>query len=508
MSADGGTAPAPVAFLGPECGLAREVIGGKAWSIAQLARAGLPTPPAFVITTPVCREYFSAGRVLPPRADVAVGHAIRWLEHATARTFGHGPRPLLLAVRSGAAVSMPGMMDTILDLGVNDEVVAALSEIDPHYAAETALRFREQFTGAAGREPPLGAPEQLRAAIVAVLDSWMSDRAVAYRRQRGLDDEAGTAVTVQAMVFGHLDDRSGTGVVFSRDPLVGTPGLYGEWLPRAQGDDLVSGRADAQPIAALGNTLPRVAEQVQQAAATLEHVLRDVQDIEFTVESGRLWFLQTRRAKRTPEARVRQAVAFGREGIISPAEALARARSADLGFLRGPRLDALARSQASVLARGKPASPGAAAGVVVTSARACEEATGDVVLARPTTDPEDVHAMSMASAVITELGGSTSHAAVICRELGVPCVVGCGRGRLAGLEDTEVTVDGGGGAVYAGALPFAEAGPAQDGDIAQLLDWAQAQSRTNPEDLDLLLARLGLPAAPGPPATRGSATGV
>jgi pyruvate,orthophosphate dikinase len=498
-------APAPVAFLGPACSLGRDVIGGKAWSIAQLARLGLPTPPAFVITTHVCREYFAAGRVLPPRADVAVEHAVRLLEHATDRTFGHGPRPLLLAVRSGAAVSMPGMMDTILDLGINDEVIAALSEIDPHFATQTAARFREQFTRAAGHEPPPGAPEQLRAAIAAVLDSWMSDRAVAYRRQRGLDDESGTAVTVQAMVFGNLDKRSGTGVVFSRDPLAGTPGLYGEWLACAQGDDLVSGRADAQPIAALGSTLPRVGEQLRQGAVTLERALRDVQDLEFTVESGRLWFLQTRKAKRTPEARVRHAVALGRAGVISPAEALARIRGADLGFLRGPRLDALARSQASVVAQGKPASPGAAVGLVVTSARACEEATGDVVLARPTTDPEDVLAMSMASAVITELGGSTSHAAVICRELGVPCVVGCGRGNLAGLAGTEVTVDGGGGVVYGGALPFAEASPAHDRDIAQLLDWAQERFRTNPEDLAALLARLGLPAATAPRATRGSA---
>jgi pyruvate,orthophosphate dikinase len=399
---------------------------------------------------------------------------------------------LLLSVRSGAPVSMPGMMDTILNLGVNTEVLAALSEANPRHAAETALRFNEEFTRITGREPPAEPLQQLFAAATAILDSWMFDRAVAYRRHRGIGDESGTAVTVQAMVFGNRDERSGTGVVFSRNPLSGAPGLYGEWLPRAQGDDIVSGRRDAQPIACLSQDMPVVGEQLAHGAAALERLLRDVQDIEFTVESGRLWFLQTRNAKRTPEARIRHAIALASEGIITPAEALERIRGTDTNLLHDAHLDALAHRRARVLAQGKPASPGTATGVVVTSARSCEEATAEVVLARPTTDPEDVRGMARASAVITELGGSTSHAAVICRELGVPCVVGCGQGSLASLSGKTVTVDGGTGVVYAGLIAASTEGrPTGNADLVDLVNWANAHPRTRPADLDDLLARLG-----------------
>jgi len=274
---------------------------------------------------------------------------------------------------------------------------------------------------------------------------------VAYRRHHGLDDDAGTAVTVQAMVFGNGAEASGTGVLFTRNPLDGSSAPFGEWLAGGQGEDVVSGRADPVSLDELAQSMPAVHEQLLAAAHALEQDARDVQDIEFTVEDGTLWLLQTRAAKRSPEAAVRIAVAMHREGLLRRAEALTR-------FLRRrPRhADAAPRrpDRATVLATGEPASPGVASGVVVTSAAEAEDRVDEgVVLATATTDPDDIHGMIAAAAVITELGGATSHAAVVSRELGRTCVVGCGPGTVTGLAGRVVTVDGGAGRVYAGALP-------------------------------------------------------
>jgi pyruvate,orthophosphate dikinase len=363
------------------------------------------------------------------------------------------------------------------------------------HAPDTRRRFVEQFAEVVGGAAPADPWDQLRAAIDAVFRSWRSERARWYRGDRGIPDDGGTAVTVQAMVFGNLDDRSGAGVLFSRNPLTGDAEPYGEWLPRGQGEDVVSGRADALPLAAMAERMPEAYSSLMAAMTTLERDGRDVQDIEFTVQSGTLWLLQTRAAKRSPEAAVRLAVALHDEGVLTVAEALDRVTAEQVEVLLRPRVDPAALAGAEVLAGGKPACPGVATGVVVTDADEAEDradpADGspgeDVVLARPTTDPDDVRGMSVSRAVITELGGSTSHAAVVCRELGVPCVVGCGAGGVTALAGRTVTVDGAAGAVYRGALPVLDAGTLDDPDLARLTGWARAETGMPDGSLPALL---------------------
>ncbi|MGV9293723.1 pyruvate, phosphate dikinase [Amycolatopsis sp. NPDC003676] len=450
----------------------RDVLGAKAAGIDRFVALGVPTPPAFVVTTEVCRRYYQDSRRVPAGVWEGLPEFVRGLERATGRTFGRGPRPLLVSVRSGAAVSMPGMMDTVLNVGLTADAERALGR----HAADTRRRFSGQFAEVVGERPPADPWAQLRLAITSVLESWMSPRAVAYRAHHGLGDNGGTAVTVQAMVFGNRDGRSGTGVVFSRDPVAGDAGLYGEWLRGGQGEDLVAGRVDARPLSELRDELPEVYQELRAWAGVLERDSRDVQDIEFTVESGTLWLLQSRVAKRSPEAVVRHAVAMAREGMISRAEALERVRPEQLDALLRPVISADSATDGKVLARGKPAGPGVGVGVVVSDPDAAQRKSQDgvsVVLARRTTAPDDVAAMSLARAVITESGGSTSHAAVVCRELGVPCVVGCGSGTLTALSGQVVTVDGSSGLVYAGALPAARAGTMVEADLAVLAEWAQ-----------------------------------
>lgn len=467
----------PILVLDAGVAAERGLIGGKAWSIQRMMALGLPVPPAFVITTRAA----GTDPVLPAEVWDAVPTAVAALEARTGRRFGAGPRPLLVSVRSGAATSMPGMMDTVLDLGITDEVerVLAQQEGAADFAADTHRRFREQFEKVVGTPPPTDPWEQLRRAIAAVLGSWNSPRAISYRDSRGLSHDGGTAVTVQAMVFGNLDDRSGTGVLFTRNPLTGGAEPYGEWLPRGQGEDVVSGRCDARPLTDLETALPQVHTDLLAAAARLEADGADVQDIEFTVESGVLWLLQSRAAKRSPEAVVRHAVLLTREGLITESQALDRVSPENVRTLLSPHLDPAEAAAAPVLATGKPACPGLAAGVVVTdTGEALERAyRGEaVILARPTTDPDDVAAMAVAVAVITELGGSTSHAAVVCRELAVPCVVGCGAGTLATLDGRTATVDAAAGSVYPGELTIVPATAADDPDIALLTRWARAES--------------------------------
>jgi pyruvate,orthophosphate dikinase len=458
----------------------RARLGGKAWGIQRMLALGVPVPPAFVVTTDVCAQYTQGGgRVPGPIAD-ALPHALTHLEQVTGRTFGRGERPLLVSVRSGAAVSMPGMMDTILNLGLNDVVERAIAQEtgDAAFAADLRRRFVDQYRAVVGREAPDGPWEQLAGAISAVFASWSSRRAVAYRKDRGLDQHAGTAVTIQAMVFGNLDDRSGTGVLFTRDPLTGAPEPHGEWLPRGQGEDVVSGSHDPLPLSAMAEQLPAAHAELMATAVQLEQDGRDVQDLEFTVEAGRLWLLQSRSAKRSAAAAVRIAVALQREGLISEVEALDRISAEQAAAVTRPHLDPAARAGGTVIATGKPACPGVVSGVVVTDTEEAEDRAADgeaVILARPTTDPEDVPAMLVATGLLTELGGSTSHAAVVSRELGVPCVVGCGAGTLMGLEGQTVTIDAAAGEVFAGALPVLTLDGA-DPDVAQLTAWAQAEA--------------------------------
>lgn len=450
----------------------------------------IPVPPAFVLTTEVCARFYDAGGTVPADVLDALPTAMAGLEKATGRTFGSGERPLLVSVRSGAAISMPGMMDTVLNLGMTDDVEAALAAGDPVYAADTRRRFVEQFAKVVGAEAPAEPWDQLRAAIEAVFHSWNSERAKWYRRERGIPEDGGTAVTVQAMVFGNLDDRSGTGVLFSRNPLTGDAEPYGEWLPRGQGEDVVSGRADALPLASMEEQMPEAHSALITAMTRLERDGRDVQDIEFTVQNGTLWLLQTRAAKRSPEAAVRLAVVLHEEGVLTESEALDRVTAEQVEVLLRPRVDPAALAGAEVLASGKPACPGVAIGVVVTDAEEAEDRADEgerVVLARPTTDPDDVGGMDAAQAVITELGGSTSHAAVVCREMGKPCVVGCGSGSVTPLAGKTVTVDGAAGAVYAGALPVVDAGSLDDPDLVRLTEWARAETGSSEGALPGLL---------------------
>ena len=482
----------------------REEVGGKARSLAQMRRLGLPVPPAFVLPTSVCHAYLASDRTLPPEAERALRTGVAYLEQETERSFGTGPRPLLVSVRSGAPVSMPGMMDTVLDLGMNDAVEQALAAEAgrPRYARDTHSRFvagyahivlkgdplpadrapaelRGMALGETGQPVPADVWEQLLGAVAAVFGSWQSPRARAYRRHYGISEALGTAVVVQAMVFGNLDGTSGTGVYFTRDPLTGAPEPYGEFLPGGQGEDVVAGTSTPLPASQLASRLPQVYDQLRHAGRLLEAHGRDVQDIEFTVEQGRLYLLQSRAAKRSPGAAVRLAVDLADAGVITAADAVARVSAGQVRQLLRPRLSDEQRAGAAVAATGEPACPGAAAGLAVRDpdevvARA---ARGEpVVFVAPTTSPEDVHAMIASVAVCTETGGSTSHAAVVCRGLGCPAVVGCGPATVTALAGREVTVDGDSGVVFAGALPLSRTGTNENAWLRRVAQWAAERS--------------------------------
>lgn len=476
-------------------------IGGKAWSIARMRRLGLLVPPAAALTVAACREFHDGGGMLSEACWAAARRGVADLEKASGRSFGTGPEPLLLSVRSGAAVSMPGMMDTVLDLGINDEVEAALAETtgDPDYARDTHRRFVESYgrivcrsdielgTGAdpaalrravlddRGERVPEDPWEQLRGAIAAVFASWHSRRATAYRRHWGIGEDGGTAVTLQAMVFGNLDDESGTGVLFTRDPASGGPDPYGEWLPRGQGEDVVSGSHTPLRLDDLARTLPQVHRTLVDAGRVLERESGDAQDVEFTVQRGMLYLLQSRTAKRSPGAAVRMAVDLVDEGVLQPRDALRRVNAAQVRALLRPRIDSDARAGAKVLAKGLAACPGVVQGTGVLGAVRAEERAGTgepVVLLAEHTSPEDVSGMIAAHGVCTETGGSTSHAAVVSRALGRPSVVGCGDGALAALDGQPVTVDGDTGEVLAGLLPLCEVRGDDDSHLARLAKWA------------------------------------
>jgi pyruvate,orthophosphate dikinase len=442
---------------------------------------GLSVPPAIVATTYACREYFSNGRFVDEALWAQIVEHMKVLEEGTGRRLGAKQRPLLVSVRSGAAQSMPGMMDTVLNLGMNAEVEAALraESGDGHYAGDTHQRFVELYRKVVLGEGsdlvsiPADPWVQLRAAVAAVFNSWHSPRAKAYRRNRGMADDGGTAVMIQAMVFGNIDAHSGTGVLFSRNPVTGESLPWGEWLSCAQGEDVVSGQFTPKPLETLHEKMPDVHGELMHATTTLEADARDIQDIEFTVESGRLWLLQTRVAKRSPQAAVRAAVAFAEEGLISREEAVCRLDAEQIRKLPSLRLVPQAAEQKPV-AFGEPACPGVATGLVVTDpdeADARSRMGEEVILARQTTSPEDLKGVIAARGVMTEQGGSTSHAAVVSRELGRPCVVGCGSNTVVALAGQHVTLDGVGGRVWTGDLTLDPSEEAASEDLHKLIEW-------------------------------------
>ncbi len=518
----------------------RDLLGGKGANLAEMTNAGLPVPPGFTITTEACNAYYALGKKFPEGLWEQVLEAMRDLEKKTGKKFGDPANPLLVSVRSGARVSMPGMMDTVLNLGLNDEVVKGLAKLtnnerfaydayrrfiqmfskivkglDPEpfervldeYKAKTegkrdtdltadmlkeiVERFKQMYQAALGEPFPTDPYEQLRQAIAAVFNSWMGKRAVDYRNFHKLPHDWGTAVSIVTMVFGNMGDDSGTGVAFTRDPATGEKVLYGEYLQNAQGEDVVAGIRTPKKIAQLAQDMPEVYKQFVQVAELLEKHYRDMQDLEFTVEKGKLWMLQTRSGKRTAAAAVKIAVDMVREGLITKEEALLRVEPAQINQLLLPRFDPRAKETAQkdgrLLAKGLNASPGAATGKVAFDADLAEEwglAGEPVILVRPETSPDDVHGMLVSKGILTQHGGATSHAAVVARGLGLPCVAGCEAIRIDldrrrfsvdGKEIKEgdfISIDGTTGEVFAGVIATVEPDFDKEEDLQTLLKWA------------------------------------
>ncbi|MDI3502911.1 MAG: pyruvate, orthophosphate dikinase, partial [Archaeoglobi archaeon] len=447
----------------------RDLLGGKGANLAEMAKLGLPVPPGFTITTEVCRYFVKNGK-LPDGFEEEFRKYLRKLEEVTGKKFGDPKNPLLVSVRSGAKFSMPGMMDTILNIGLNDEIVKGLAELtgNERFAYDAYRRLIQMFgnvvmgidknefekhleemkkkRGVAfdseltaedlkelveiykrvykehtGEDFPQDPEEQLRRAVIAVFKSWNNPRAITYRRLNKIPDDLGTAANVQTMVFGNLGEDSGTGVGFTRNPATGEKELYGEYLTNAQGEDVVAGIRTPMPISKLKEENPKLYEELRKVAELLERHYRDVQDFEFTVERGKLYILQTRDAKRTPLAAVKIAVDMANEGLISKEEAILRIDPENVVKLLQPVIDPSAK--VDPIARGLPASPGAVSGRVVFSADEAVEKSkeGPVILVRPETSPDDLHGMHASVGILTSRGGMTSHAAVVARGMGRPC---------------------------------------------------------------------------------------
>jgi pyruvate, orthophosphate dikinase len=472
-----------VVLLNGDADHPREILGNKGHGIQTMRRHHLPVPPAFCLTTEVGLRYLAAPAATLDAIWDDVLARIEWLEAETSRTFGRGPRPLLVSVRSGATLSMPGMMDTILNLGLNDTVEQALAAATSEkFAHDTRSRFTEMYQRIVGtaHAVPDDPYAQLRAGIQAVFASWNSPRAVAYRDHYGLDDRGGTAVVVQAMVYGNLGPNSGAGAFFSRNPITGANEPFGEWLPGGQGDDVVSGLVDVEPITALRDEQPAVYDELMDAARTLERLGSDVQEIEFTVESGKLWLLQTRAAERSAQAAVRLALQLQHEGLIDPAETLRRVTPAHVEALLRPALQPEIRLAAPLLAQGLPACPGVVSGKAYTQVDEALDAADrgeQVILVRDHTRPEDVMGMLAAQGIVTEVGGAASHAAVVSRELGRVAVVGCGHGVAATLAGKQITVDG-----YEGEVREGNLAPSSwsEGDTPELRELTDIASQFSP----------------------------
>lgn len=527
----------------------KTIVGGKGANLAEMAAIGLPVPPGFTITTGECVRYLAEGGDFSDHLRSDVLNALNHIEIAVGKRFGDAADPLLVSVRSGARVSMPGMMDTVLNLGLNDATVEGLaaSSGDARFAWDSYRRFIQMYSdvvlgldnhlfedaleilkedngfyadvdmeashwqalvaeykaiveGELGRSFPQDPHEQLWGAIRAVFDSWDSDRAKVYRRLNDIPGDWGTAVNVQAMVFGNMGDTSATGVAFTRDPATGEKAFYGEWLVNAQGEDVVAGirtpqyltkaareRAGAKPLS-MEEAMPEAYAELAAVFALLERHYRDMQDIEFTVERGKLWMLQTRSGKRTAKAALKMAVDMVDEGLIDEQAAILRVDPMALDQLLHPTLDPSATRD--VLARGLPASPGAASGAIVLDADTAEkraERGEAVILVRVETSPEDIHGMHAARGILTARGGMTSHAAVVARGMGRPCVSGASAvsidmasrtlriGARELREGDVITLDGANGEVMAGKVPTIE--PELVGDFGTLMGWADRHRR-------------------------------
>jgi pyruvate,orthophosphate dikinase len=516
----------------------RDLLGGKGAGVAEMTRAGLPVPPGFTITTEACNAFYAKGAKFPDGLWAQVERALKGVEKTTGKGFGDPRNPLLVSVRSGARFSMPGMMDTVLNLGLNSATLEGLATLtnDRRFALDAHRRFIQLFskivldidgqlfedaldamkkrkkakTDADLTAPALeeliaeyrkivkrhsktGFPEdplaQLRAAIGAVFESWNNKRATDYRNYNKIPHDLGTAVNVQSMVFGNMGDDSGTGVAFTRDPSTGERKLYGEYLTNAQGEDVVAGIRTPQPIAAMGIELPKAYRQFEQIARKLEKHYRDVQDMEFTIERGTLYMLQTRSGKRTADAAIKIAVDMVHERLITKREALLRVEPEQVDQMLHTRIDPGA--EVTVIATGLAASPGAAYGKAVFDADRAESmvAAGEkVILVRVETNPDDVHGMIAAEGVLTSRGGKSSHAAVVARGMGKPCIVGAESirvdlkarefsvGGVTIKEGQAFTLDGSQGRVIKGAVPMIEPDEIT-GEFEELLGWADSFSR-------------------------------
>ena len=527
----------------------KELLGGKGANLAEMCSLGLPVPPGFTITTEVCTHFYANGKSYPADLRAQVDAALDELSRTGGRRFGDPANFQLVSVRSGARASMPGMMDTVLNLGLNDETVGALAREsgDERFAWDSYRRFIQMYSDVvleidhevfeelleehkdrrgyeldtefsadelkqlvaaykARVEEELGRPfpqdphEQLWGAIGAVFTSWMNARAITYRRLHDIPESWGTAVNVQAMVFGNMGETSATGVAFTRNPSTGENALYGEFLVNAQGEDVVAGIRTPQNITetariaagsdrpSLEKLMPDAFAEFQRIAGLLEKHYRDMQDLEFTIERGKLWMLQTRSGKRTAKAALRMAVEMAGEGLISTDVAVCRIDPASLDQLLHPTIDP--RAERIVIGSGLPASPGAATGEIVFTSDEAEEAKAagrKVILVRVETSPEDIHGMHAAEGILTTRGGMTSHAAVVARGMGKPCVSGAGSlrvdtraGTLMAMGVTlrkgdVVTIDGGTGQVLKGRVPMLQ--PELSGDFAKIMEWADATRR-------------------------------
>jgi pyruvate,orthophosphate dikinase len=518
----------------------RNLLGGKGAGLAEMTNAGLPVPPGFTVTTEACNAYFDAGKQFPEGMWEQVLEAMKEVEKQTGKKFGDPANPLLVSCRSGARVSMPGMMDTVLNIGLNAETLKGMveltgnerfawdayrrlvqmfgnivKEVDRHkfeaildeYKAKTeggkdtdlttamlkdiVKDFKALYKKELGEDFPDDPYEQMRQAIGAVFGSWFGAPATSYRNAEGLSHDWGTGVNVQTVVFGNMGWDSGSGVAFTRNPATGEKKLYGEYLPNAQGEDVVAGIRTPHPIADMEKEWPQVYQQFREISELLERHYRDVQDVEFTVERGKLWMLQTRTGKRTAAAAVKIAVDMVNEGLITKKEALMRVTPAQVDQFLHPRFDPKAVQQAKdkgkLLAVGLNASPGAASGMAIFDSDRAEErgkAGEAVILVRPETNPDDVHGMVQAQGILTQHGGMTSHAAVVARGWGKPCVAGCEAIRINldarkfsvnGKEIKEgdyISLNGATGEVFEGSIATIEASFEEEHDLVTLLGWA------------------------------------
>jgi pyruvate, orthophosphate dikinase len=532
------------AVTGSEWEAVRSFLGGKGAGLFDMTRAGVPVPPGFTLTTEACNAYYAAGGRLPDGSWPQVQAALTGIEQRTGKVFGDPTNPLLVSSRSGAKFSMPGMMDTVLNIGLNDEtaagMVAATGDArfvfdayrrlvqmfgavvmgvadepfehaiqrrkdargvadDTELTAEDwqalTAEFREIVLREAGRPFPTDPFDQLALAIEAVFKSWNGRRAVDYRNAAGIPHDLGTAVNIQTMVFGNLGWESGTGVLFTRDPATGEHKLYGDYLMNAQGEDVVAGIRNTKPIAELANDMPAAFAELSAICERLEQHYREMQDVEFTIERGKLWMLQTRNGKRTARAAVRIAVDFAREGVIDKAEAVQRVTPENVDFFLHPQFSQTAKqaAQASgrLLGTGVNASPGAAVGAIAFDADTAQQwgqSGRPVVMVRPETKPDDVHGMLASKAILTSRGGATSHAAVVARQFGVPAVCGAEAleidvearqfrvGDIVVREGDVVSVDGTTGEVFLGAIDT-QIPDLADPDLSQLLAWADEYRR-------------------------------